>query len=496
MTNGGEIMTEHAAALGQVFTKRHVADYMAGLFTLPPGSLVLDPCFGGGVFLHSIAEKTALRAVGVELDTALFKAAQARFSGQARVSLCQGDFLTYRPEQLFDGVIMNPPYIRQEKIDALKPYGVTKARLRRTPLFRPLSGKANLYMYFILKAIDVLRPGGELIVIFPETWMRARTGRAFIRCMEQHCSAVKRVHVGKGAFEADALVDVVILKLQKNVGVDTCEEVRLAFQGGVPVEHAAAALPCAARRGVPLAHYAEVRRGLTTGANSFFVNPPLPPEQTREILSSPKAVRGYRTDPAQADRILLLTRADTPAPESERYLDGFKRSILKEKKPKTLFERIRAGDRHWYTLRDIDCRGILFGYIVRDTCKFIRNDANILVRDNFYVITPRSDASLLFALLNSYYTLIQLEERGKDYGAGLLKLQKYDLDALLLPDAGAMAEEDRARLRALGDALAETGDAQIIDRIGEVLARYEAMPAGEARALYFEKKKHRLGETK
>ena len=53
-----------------------------------------------------------------------------------------------------------------------------------------------------------------------------------------------------------------------------------------------------------------------------------------------------------------------------------------------------------------------------------------------------------------------------------------------------------ARLRALGDALAETGDAQIIDRIGEVLARYEAMPAGEARALYFEKKKHRLGETK
>lgn len=488
-------MTEHAAALGQIFTKRHVADYMAGLFTLPAGSVVLDPCFGGGVFLHSIVEKTALDAVGVELDEDLFRAAQGAFAGQTRVTLRQGDFLTYRPERPFDGVIMNPPYIRQEKIDALKPYGVAKAQLRRVPLFRTLSGKANLYMYFILKAIDVLRPGGELVVIFPETWMRARTGKEFIRCMEQCCSVVKRVHVGKGAFEEDALVDVVILKLRKNMSVDACEEVRLTFQGGAPVEQSAAALPRVVRRGVPLSQYAEVRRGLTTGGNSLFVNPPLPAEQTRAILSSPKAVPGYRTQASQADRILLLTREDTPAPESAQYLDASRRRILKEKKPKTLFERIRAGDPYWYTLRGIDCRGILFGYIVRDTCKFIRNDADLLVRDNFYVIAPHADASLLFALLNSYYTFIQLEEHGKDYGAGLLKLQRYDLDALILPDTGAMEEEDLVRLRALGDALAETGDARIIDRISEVLARYEAMSADAARTLYYKKKKHRLGET-
>ena len=62
--------------LGQIFTRRIVADYMVSLFTLPVKSVVLDPCFGEGVFLRSLDENTEYSQVGYEIDPTLFGAMQ------------------------------------------------------------------------------------------------------------------------------------------------------------------------------------------------------------------------------------------------------------------------------------------------------------------------------------------------------------------------------------------------------------------------------------
>ena len=60
---------------------------------------------------------------------------------------------------------MNPPYIRQEKIDDLARLGITKEKLRKDKIYEPLPSTANMYMYFIFKALDLLKEEGELIVI-------------------------------------------------------------------------------------------------------------------------------------------------------------------------------------------------------------------------------------------------------------------------------------------------------------------------------------------
>ena len=62
--------------------------------------------------------------------------------------------------------------------------------------------------------------------------------------------------------------------------------------------------------------------------------------------------------------------------------------------------------------------------------KFVMNETSAFARDNFYVIKPKVDKWVLFALLNNYYTYYQLELSGKRYGAGLLKLQRYDIEEL------------------------------------------------------------------
>lgn len=56
---------------------------------------------------------------------------------------------------------MNPPYIRQEKIDDLEKLGITKNKLRKNKIYEQLPSTANMYMYFIFKALDLLKVDGE-----------------------------------------------------------------------------------------------------------------------------------------------------------------------------------------------------------------------------------------------------------------------------------------------------------------------------------------------
>ena len=58
----------HQMNLRQVYTKRIIADYMVGMFTIADGARVLDPCFGGGVFVESLLENTSHNLLGVEID--------------------------------------------------------------------------------------------------------------------------------------------------------------------------------------------------------------------------------------------------------------------------------------------------------------------------------------------------------------------------------------------------------------------------------------------
>lgn len=66
------------------------------------------------------------------MDTTLFENTKAKYQ---QYRLINGDFLKYSDSNAYDGIVMNPPYIRQEKIDELESYGITKERLRSNPFF-------------------------------------------------------------------------------------------------------------------------------------------------------------------------------------------------------------------------------------------------------------------------------------------------------------------------------------------------------------------------
>lgn len=185
---------------------------MVSLFTLPQKAKVLDPCFGKGVFLDALDRDARYIMEGIEIDRNNYNFYLHRVPRQC--TLLNGDFFSTDSRRRFDGIIMNPPYIRQEDIDNLKEYGISKERLREK-VGAAVDSKANLYMYFVLYALKLLRDQGELIAIFPNSWEKSKSGEAFKRALDSTCTIEQHISVSGKPFIGSPIVDVSILKFKK-----------------------------------------------------------------------------------------------------------------------------------------------------------------------------------------------------------------------------------------------------------------------------------------
>jgi hypothetical protein len=73
----------------------------------------------------------------------------------------------------FDVVVANPPYVRQELLQPIKPYLETA--------YRTYHGMADLYVYFYELGLRLLKPGGRLSFIVTNKWMKASYGEPLRR---------------------------------------------------------------------------------------------------------------------------------------------------------------------------------------------------------------------------------------------------------------------------------------------------------------------------
>lgn len=200
-----ELAASGVAARGAIFTRREVVEFILDLTGYTPDKplhrlRLLEPSFGEGNFLLLAIERLlvawkremdrhdpvlalggAIRAV--ELHRATFTAtrkkvvatleAQGIASDAARqiagLWLIQGDFLLADIGGVFDCVVGNPPYLRQELIpDAL----IAEYRVRYDTIY----DRADLYIPFIERSLSSLKKGGQLGFICADRWMKNRYG--------------------------------------------------------------------------------------------------------------------------------------------------------------------------------------------------------------------------------------------------------------------------------------------------------------------------------
>ena len=190
------------AVHGQVFTRRHIVDFMLDLAeycsTKRLSNLsVLEPGCGDGAFLIPIAlrlvaslgksrDYAALSKciLGVERDSRLVQSARLSMSaalmnqGVPKVEanrlsdawIINADFLEMTIDRRFDLVIGNPPYVRQEAIP--KPL-VDHYR----SVFSCFYDRADLYVAFFEKGLRLMSETGTLAFICPNRFTKNNYGR-------------------------------------------------------------------------------------------------------------------------------------------------------------------------------------------------------------------------------------------------------------------------------------------------------------------------------
>jgi hypothetical protein len=194
-TDRGAIFTRHEVVNAILDLCGYCVDHPLHLMRL------LEPAFGGGDFLLQIVERLlksyelhggrparaghdlapAIRGVELHADTyrSTFSKLQDTLErwGMQRAAartLCSAwllhdDFLLTHLTTSFDFVVGNPPYVRQERIPA-----ILLGEYRRR--FSTLYDRADLYIPFFERSLDLLSENGTLGFICANRWMKNRYG--------------------------------------------------------------------------------------------------------------------------------------------------------------------------------------------------------------------------------------------------------------------------------------------------------------------------------
>lgn len=400
-----------------------------------------------------------------------------------------------------DAVICNPPYTRHHHIaPALKDALQAFFKMR---LHIDVSRQGTLAFYFLLKLIAEMPDGARGAVIVPMEVLDARYGKAARRVLCQHTTlsaiihfspqmnAFHKVDVGasillfrKGYEKQNQVRHLTLHALPTGDELLSCLEANHPEKRDLPFgslvvqpqddltevpKWFSIATPEPSNEDwqnsglvVPLKALAKVVRGIATGANEFFA---LPTQQVRQHSLEPYVVRTLHRNREVQDIILDEARWQALSDEGKcvwlLYLNNEDvsehpqlRAYLEQGEARGYHRRSLVQTRKkWYAMEQRDVPAIFFTILTRGNPRFILNRAGVRPLNMFSLIYPNryvtdADATeILWALLNSNFSLSRLHSVSRTYGGNTLKVEPRELDNLPVINPLALSEDTRQKIR-------------------------------------------------
>lgn len=465
---------------GQVWTPSWVADAMVSYIMSNSPESILDPAVGEGVFLLSARRvSSSVRLIGYEIDeSVLFVARGNGLVDNDLTSIKTVDFLAdidqLTPEMMVDAVVANPPYIRHHMIEK-----TVKDRLLRYSekvIGTRLDGRSGLHLYFLIRALQMLKSGGRLAFILPSDvfdgvssptlwkWIannfkidavitfsseatpfsgvdtnavvvliqNDKPSRQFVwaRCMES---------------ESTALFDFVSSGFSETNGIySEVRSIDEALATGISRKRRTNTETCRL-----LSEFADVIRGIATGDNDFFF---LSRDEVSRLeideVFFKRAIGRTRDLPESSCEITIDDIEAIDLSGRPTYLLSIESSDSVNASPAVL-NYIRHGEdlglpqkpllssrRPWYRMEKRLPPDFLFAYLGRKNIRFIKNTAKVVPLSCFLCVYAKSGVNkdVLFSALSDQRTIENLAYVGKSYGNNSIKVEPKSLLRLEIPE--------------------------------------------------------------
>ncbi len=468
---------EERRKLGQYSTPFELAQEIIahGLKLLPEKEIsFLEPCIGTGAFYSALLSKAnseycVQTATGIEIDPVYYDCA-VKLWKDLGINLLHGDFTQIDPKQKYNLVITNPPYVRHHYLTQAKKAYLLERGKNETGI--ALSGLAGLYCHFILLAHKWLAPGAICGWLIPSEFMDVNYGTA-IKEYLLHDVHLLRIHryAPENSMFSDALVSSCVVWF-KNETINDDYEIEFSFGGthdkpaqskhikktDLSKERKWTRFPEKEIRGKEskentLGDYFEIKRGLVTGDNSFFIMSRekiielgLDMSFFKPILPSPRYLKtdfvGTDIDgiPQIEPQYFLLDceLTEQEIMEQSPAIWNYLQSGIENTSKKYLCKSRKK----WYWQEQRDATYFLCSYMGRgkdngSPIRFILNLSEAIVTNSYLMLYPKEHLQKAISdNSNSVYRIWELlkgisgndiEEEGRVYGGGLKKIEPREL---------------------------------------------------------------------
>lgn len=436
-----------------------------------------DPAIGAGIFYaglrHRVGPDGINSARGVEIDPGSAARTLHRWR-RTPLSVLVGDFLEQVPEtDTWNLVLANPPYRRSQLIQS------DLAKLRQgfaTDLDLPVSGRSDLYVYFLLRAHAWMKEGAIGAWVIPSEFQVTDYGQALRTYLSRNVQLL-RIHTYEQAetqFD-NALTSTAVVIFQK-LAPSTNHHVRISHGGTLrrPVRQRVellSSLLLAPRWSFQflskpppncdtevLGSFFSVKRGLATGANGIFV---LTHEDVQAMEVDRRWIRPILPRAATVDQGVVPAESSRfDRPDSGRWLIDSDWSLERIETKSPLFGqylRERQGlamqsvlvqrRTPFYRQERQETPEMVFVYMAKSSVdanrRFISNESQCVALNNYLVLTPhpgfrRRIEDLGLTMTDVRHVLARippqdLASEGRVYGRALLKLEPREVARLKLP---------------------------------------------------------------
>ena len=170
---------------GQTYTPEQISKFLTRWAVRSPEDLILEPSVGEGQFVFNAQDRliqlgadkdeSQQSIYGMDIDSEAISTLQKR----ARTEL-GNEFPNVGEDNLFDSdlpkvdaIIGNPPYVIRHRFE--NPDKIIEQYSNQLYF----SDQADLYVYFIVRALESLEPEGRFAMIVSNSWMKKKYGEEF-----------------------------------------------------------------------------------------------------------------------------------------------------------------------------------------------------------------------------------------------------------------------------------------------------------------------------